>query len=66
MELCSSFKEAVGLMVSSRARILFAQLLILEGRPDLGRVSVVPYTFHFLMIDLTVPNGILNVWEIFL
>ena len=37
----------------------------LEGRPDLGRVLVVLYSFHFLMIVLTVLQGIFKSFKIF-
>ena len=38
----------------------------LKGWPDLGRVLVVPFAFHFLIIALTVLQGIFKAFEIFL
>ena len=59
---CSSFKVASGLSDQSPPC-----LVIQFGVwPDLGRVLVVPYTFHFLMIVLTVLQGIFKAFEIFL
>ena len=63
---CSSFKVAIGLLVASLISLLLACSSSLEGRPDIGRVVVVPYTFHFLMIVLTVLQGIFKVFEIIL
>ena len=36
------------------------------GRPSLGRFIVVPYSLHFLIMDLMVLRGILKVLDIFL
>ena len=43
----------IGFLVTSLTKVLLAQLLSLVGRPALGRVWVVPYSFHFLMMGLT-------------
>ena len=45
--------------------LLFAWSSILEGLSDLSRVLVVPYSFHFLIIALTVLQGIFKAFEIF-
>ena len=63
---CSFFKVANGLLVASLISLLLAWSSSLEGRSDIGRVLVVPYTFHFLMIVLTVLQGIFKAFEIFL
>ena len=65
MKECSSFKLAIGLLVASLISLL-AWSSTLKGRPDLGRVLVVPYALHFLMIVLTVLQGIFKAFEIFL
>ena len=61
----SSFKVAIGLLVASLISLLLTWSSSLEGRPDLGRVLVVPYAFHFLMIVLTVLQGIFKAFYIF-
>ena len=66
IKACSSFKIAIGLLVASLINLLLAWSSSLEGQPDLGRVLVVPYAFHFLMIVLTVLQGIFKAFEIFL
>jgi len=66
IKACSSFKVAIGLLVASLISLLLAWSSSLEGRLDLGRVLVVPYTFHFLMIVLTVLQGIFKATDIFL
>ena len=66
LKACSSFKVAIDLLVASLISLLLTCSSILEGRPDLGRVLVVPYAFHFLMIVLTVFQGIFKAFEIFL
>ena len=53
------------LPLASLINLLLAWSSSLEGWPDLGRVLVVPYIFHFLMTILTVLQGILKVFEIF-
>ena len=65
IKTCSSFKVAIGLLVASLVSLLLAWSSSLEGRSDLGRVLVVPYTFHFLMIALTVLQGIFKAFKIF-
>ena len=66
IKACSSCKVAIGLLVASLISLLLARSSSLEGRPDLGRVLVVPYTFHFLIIVLTVLQGIFKAFDIFL
>ena len=65
MKACSSFNVAIGLLVASLISLVLAWSSSLEGRPDLGRVLMVPDAFHFLMIVLTVLQGILKAFEIF-
>ena len=65
-EICSSVRLVIGLLVTSLTKVLLAQLLSLVGRPALGRVWVVPYSFHFLMMELTVLLGTFNTLEIVL
>ena len=50
VKACSSFKVAIGLLVASLISHLLAWTSSLKGRPDLGRVLVVPYTFYFLRL----------------
>ena len=66
IKACSSFKVAIGHLVVSLISLLLAWSSSLEGWPDLGRVFMVPYAFHFLMIVLTVLQGIIKAFEIFL
>jgi hypothetical protein len=35
------------------------------GRPSLGRFVVVPYSFHFLIMDLMVLHGMFKLLDIF-
>ena len=65
-ELCSSVRVVIGLVVTSLTKVLPTQLLSLVGRQALGRVWVVPYSFHFLMMKLTVLLGTFNTLEIVL
>ena len=66
IKACSTFKVAIGLLVASLISLLLAWSSSLERRPDLGRVLVVSYAFHFLMIVLTVLQGIFKASEMFL
>ena len=66
MKPCSSFKVAIDLLVASLISLLLAWSSSLEGRPGRGRLLVVPYTFHFLMIVLTLLQGVFKAFEIFL
>ena len=66
IKTCSSFKVAIGLLVASLMSLLLAWSSSLEGWPDLGKVLVVPYAFHFLIIVLTVRQGIFKAFEIYL
>ena len=63
---CRSFKVAIGFLVASLVSLLLVWLSSLEGRPDLSRDLVVPYAFHFLMIVLTLLQGVFKAFEIFL
>ena len=56
----------IGFLVTSLTMVLLARLLSLIGWPALGRVWVVPYSFHFLMMELTVLLGTFNTLEIVL
>ena len=51
--------------MASLISLLLAWSSSLEGRPDLGRVLVVPYPFYFFMIVLTVLQGIFKAFQIF-
>ena len=61
---CSSFNDAVGLLVASQTSFLLVFSSILEGRPVLGNVTVVPYFLHLMMTVFTVFHGISNALEI--
>ena len=65
-ELYSSVRVVIGFLVTSLTKVLLAQLLSLVGRPALGRVWIVPYSFHFLMMELTVLLGTFNTRKIVL
>ena len=56
----------IGFLVTSLTKVLLARLPSLVGRPALGRVWVVPYPFHFLMMEFTVLLGTFNTQEIVL
>ena len=58
---CGSFKLPLASLIS----FLLAWSSSLDGLPDRGRVLVVPYAFHFLMIVLTVLQGIFKAFEVF-
>ena len=58
IKACSSFKVANGLLVASLISLILTCSSSSEGRPDLGRVLVVPFAFRFLMIVLTVLQGL--------
>ena len=49
-ELWSSVRVTIGLLVSSLTKALLPWLLSLAGRPDLGRVLVVPNFLHLRMM----------------
>ena len=49
-----SSSKSMANLVASLISLLLAWSSSLEGWPDLGRVLVVPYAFHFLMIVLAV------------
>ena len=51
---------SLGFFVTSLTKVLLAQLLSLVRQPARGRVWVVPYSFHFLMMELTVLLGTFN------
>ena len=52
-EAFNSFRVVVGVLVASLTGLLRAWSLSLWGRSALGRFKQVPYSFHFLMMDLT-------------
>ena len=51
---------------TSLTKVLLAQLLSLVRRPAWGRVWVVPYSLHFLMMEFSVLLGTFNTLEIVL
>ena len=54
-EQCLSYvKVTIGFLVTSLTKALLPRLLILAGRPTLGRVLVVPNFFHLQMMEATV------------
>ena len=65
LELCSSFRVIFGLFVASLINALLVWSVSFGGRPSLGRCVVVPYSFHFLIMDLMVLRGMFKVWDIF-
>ena len=65
-ELCSSVRVAFGFLVIFLTKVFLALLLSLVRWPARGRVWVVPYSFHFLIIELTVLLGTFNILEIVL
>ena len=64
--LCSSVRVVIGFFVVSLIKVLLSHLLRLVRRPALGRFMVVPYSFHFLMMELTMLLGTFNTLEIVL
>ena len=66
VELCSYFRVIFGLIVASLINVLLAWSVSFGGQPSLGRFVVVPYSFHFLMMDLMVLVGMFKVYDIFL
>ena len=52
VELCSSFRVIFGLFVASLINARLAWPVSFGGRPSLGRLVVVPYSFNFLIMDL--------------
>ena len=66
VELCSSFRVIFGLFVASLINALLAWSVSFGGRPSLGRFVVVPYHFHFLIMDLMVLRGMFKDFYIFL
>ena len=64
IEPCRSFKVIVGFTVTSRSSFLIAWLLSLDGRLDLGRVLVVWYVLHYLMMDFTILKGMMSDWNV--
>ena len=66
VELCSSFNVIFGLFVASLINALLAWSVSFCGRPSLGRFIVVPYSFHFLIMNLMVLGGMFKVSDIFL
>ena len=66
VELCSSFRVIFGLFVASLIKALLAWSVRFGGQPSLCRFFVVPYSLHFLIIDLMVLCGMFKVSDIFL
>ena len=66
MELCSSFRVIFGLFEASLINALLAMSVSFVGWPSHSRVVVVPYSFHFLIMDLMVLRGMFKVLDIFL
>ena len=64
-ELCSSVRVTIGFLVTSLTKALLPQLLSLAGRPDLGRILVVPNFFHLKMMEASVFLGTFNAAEMF-
>ena len=64
VELCSSFRVIFGLFVASLINALLARSVSFGGRPSLGRFVVVPYSFHFFIMDLMVLRGLFKVSDI--
>ena len=48
VELSSSFRDIFGLFVASLINALLAWSMSFGGRPSLGRIAVVSYSFLFL------------------
>ena len=63
-ELCSSFGVVFGLNVASLINALLAWSVSSGGRTSLGRFVVVPYSFHFLIMDLMVLSGMFKVSDL--
>lgn len=62
----SSLRMTAGFLVTSLAKALLAQLLILAEQPTNGRVPVVPNLFNFTIIQATVLLGTLEAfWFLF-
>ena len=65
VELCSSFRVIFGHFVASLINALLAWSVIFGGRPSLGMFVVVPYSFHFFIMNLMVLHGMFKVSDIF-
>jgi hypothetical protein len=65
-ELWSSVRVTIGFLVTSLTKALLPRLLSLAGRPAVGRVLVVPNSFHLKMIEATVLFGDLQCCRHFL
>ena len=65
VEHCSSFRVIFGLFVASLINALLAWSVSFGGRPSPGRFVVVPYSFHFFIMDLTVLRGTFKDYDIF-
>ena len=66
VEFRSSFRDIIGLFVASLNNALLASSVSFGGQPSLGRFVVVPYSFHFKIMDLMVLHGMFKVSDIFL
>uniref|UniRef100_A0A3B3SFF8 Ig-like domain-containing protein n=1 Tax=Paramormyrops kingsleyae TaxID=1676925 RepID=A0A3B3SFF8_9TELE len=58
---CSSFSVAVGHLAAYLTSFHLVFSSVLEGRPVLGNITVIPYFFHVLMTVFMVFHGISNV-----
>ena len=56
----------MGLLAASLFSALLVQPVSLGGQPCRGRFAVVPYSFHFRIMDLTVLSEMFKAWGIFL
>ena len=65
VELCSSFSVMFGLFAASLINALLAWSVSFGGWLSLCRFGVVPYSFHFLLMDLMVLCGMFKVLDIF-
>ena len=66
VELYSSFGVIFGIFVASLINALLAWSVSFGGRYSLGRFAVVPYSWHFLIMNLMVLRGMFKVLDIFL
>ena len=55
-----------GIFVASLINALLAWSVSFGGQPSLSRFVVVPYSFHFLIMDLMVLRGMFKVSDVFI
>ena len=63
VEFCSFFRVIFGIFVDSLINALLAWSV---SYPSLGRFVVVPYSLHFLIMDLKLLCGMFKVLDFFL